>query len=176
LYNISGKIVDELGYSKNWHFPLIANVEGVALERIDYNGKTQTKENWHSAATSAGYGTPTYQNSQFRMDQQVQGEIKLSPEVFSPDNDGLDDFLTIHYQFPERGYVANITIFDAGGRPVRVLQKNALCNTLGYFRWDGLNDKGQKIPAGIYVVYTEVFNLLGKTKKFKNTVVLARRF
>ena len=176
LYNISGKIIDELGYSDDWHFALIDNEEGVALERIDYNGTTQSKENWHSAATSAGYGTPTYQNSQFRIDQQVQGEITLAPEVFSPDNDGFDDFLTINYQFPERGYVANITIFDASGRPVRVLQKNALCNTSGYFRWDGLNDKLQKLPVGVYVVYTEIFNLQGKSKKFKKTTVLARRF
>ncbi|MBI1783240.1 MAG: lamin tail domain-containing protein [Sphingobacteriales bacterium] len=176
LYNINGKIVDEFAYSDKWHFALIANTEGVSLERIDYNGKTQTKENWHSAATSAGYGTPTYQNSQFRIDQQVQGEIKLTPEVFSPDNDGFDDFLTINYQFPERGYVANITIFDASGRPVRVLQKNALCTTSGYFRWDGLNDKLQKVPVGAYIVYTEIFNLQGKTKKFKNTTVVARRF
>lgn len=176
LYSINGKIVDEFAYSDKWHFALIDNTEGVSLERIDYNGKTQTKENWHSAATSAGYGTPTYQNSQFRIDQQVQGEIKLTPEVFSPDNDGFDDFLTINYQFPERGYVANITIFDASGRPVRVLQKNALCTTSGYFRWDGLNDKLQKVPVGAYVVYTEIFNLQGKTKKFKNTTVVARRF
>jgi hypothetical protein len=176
LFNINGKIVDEFAYSDKWHFALIDNTEGVSLERIDYNGKTQTKENWHSAATSAGYGTPTYQNSQFRIDQQVQGEIKLTPEVFSPDNDGFDDFLTIDYQFPERGYVANITIFDASGRPVRVLQKNALCTTSGYFRWDGLNDKLQKVPVGAYIVYTEIFTLQGKTKKFKNTTVVARRF
>ncbi|MGE5108427.1 MAG: lamin tail domain-containing protein [Sphingobacteriales bacterium] len=176
LYNINGKVIDEFAYSDKWHFALIDNSEGVSLERIDYNGATQTKENWHSAATSAGYGTPAYQNSQFRIDQQVQGEIKLTPDVFSPDNDGFDDFLTINYQFPERGYVANITIFDASGRPIRVLQKNALCTTGGYFRWDGLNDKMQKVPVGVYIVYTEIFNLQGKTKKFKNTTVVAKRF
>lgn len=176
LFTINGNIVDEFAYSDKWHFALLDNAEGVALERIDYNAATQTRENWHSAATSAGYGTPTYQNSQFRIDQQVQGEIKLTPEVFSPDNDGFDDFLTIHYQFPERGYVTNITIFDASGRPVRLLQKNALCATTGYFRWDGLDDKQRKVPVGAYIVYTEIFNLQGKSKKFKNTTVVARRF
>ncbi|HET9057064.1 MAG TPA: lamin tail domain-containing protein [Chitinophagaceae bacterium] len=176
LYNINGKIIDEVDYSDRWHFSLIENPEGVSLERIDYNGTTQTKENWHSAAASAGYGTPTYQNSQFRIDQQVQGEIKLTPDVFSPDNDGFDDFLTINYQFPERGYVANITVFDANGRVVRALQKNALCAASGYFRWDGLDDKQGRIPAGIYIIYTEIFNLKGKTKKFKNATVLAKKF
>jgi hypothetical protein len=175
ILNQQGKITDELKYSEKWHFKLIDNREGVALERIDYNAATQQPENWHSAATSAGYGTPTYKNSQYRIDAGVQGEIAVTPEVFSPDNDGLDDFATVGYSFPEPGYIANITIFDAAGRPVRYLQRNALCGIKGSYRWDGLGDKGQQLPVGIYVVYTEIFNLKGKTKKFKNTIVLARR-
>ena len=175
ILNAQGNIIDELKYNEKWHFKLIDNREGVALERIDYNTATQNEENWHSAATSVGYGTPTYKNSQYRLDLQVQGEIKLSPEIISPDNDGMDDFATIDYSFPSPGYVANITIFDANGRIVRYLQRNALCGIKGNFRWDGLGDKFQKLPVGIYIIFTEVFNLDGKKKQFKNTIVLARR-
>ena len=175
ILNAQGKIIDELKYDEKWHFKLIDNREGVALERIDYNAGTQNEENWHSAATSVGYGTPTYKNSQYRLDLQVQGTITVSPEIVSPDNDGMDDFATIDYSFPSPGYVANITIFDANGRPVRYLQRNALCGIKGNFRWDGLGEKFQKLPVGIYVIFTEVFNLDGKKKQFKNTIVLARR-
>ena len=56
--NAQGAIIDELDYDEHWQFPLINNDEGVALERIDYNKPTQDAANWHSAATSAGYGTP----------------------------------------------------------------------------------------------------------------------
>jgi hypothetical protein len=175
LLNNLGEIIDELRYEEKWHFALISNNEGVSLERIDYNKPTQDKGNWHSAATDAGYGTPTYRNSQFKLADVVQGTIAISPEVFSPDNDGFDDFLTVHYQFPEPGYVCNITIFDAGGRPVRNLVRNGLCGLNGYFRWDGLDEKNQKLNMGIYVVLTEVFNLKGKVKKFKNVVTLAKR-
>jgi len=175
ILNAQGNIVDELKYSEKWHFKLIDNREGVALERIDYNAATQNQNNWHSAATSVGYGTPTYKNSQYRLDLQVQGDITLTPEIVSPDNDGMDDFATVDYSFPSPGYVANITIFDANGRPVRYLQRNALCGTKGNFRWDGLGEKFQKLPVGIYIIFTEVFNLDGKKKQFKNTIVLARR-
>lgn len=175
ILNEQGRIVDELVYSEKWHFKLIDNREGVALERIDYNAATQNQDNWHSAATSVGYGTPTYKNSQYRLDLQVQGEISVTPEIVSPDNDGLDDFATIDYSFPSPGYVANITIFDANGRAVRYLQRNALCGIIGNFRWDGLGEKNQKLPVGIYIIHTEVFNLNGKKKQFKNTIVLARR-
>jgi hypothetical protein len=176
LVNNAGAIVDELAYDEKWHFALIDNREGIALERIDPNTKTQNKDNWHSAAKDIGYGTPTYQNSQFKIDLQVQGDISVTPEIFSPDNDGTDDFVTITYQFPENGYVVNITVFDAGGRPVKALQRNALCGLKGNFRWDGLNDQLNKLPLGPYIIFTEVFNLTGKVKRFKNQVVLARRF
>jgi flagellar hook assembly protein FlgD len=71
--------------------------------------------------------------------------------------------------------VANITIFDASGRRVRYLQRNALFGTKGNFTWDGLGDKNQPLAKGVYVVFTEVFNLKGKTKQFKIPVVLTRR-
>jgi len=175
LLNEQGNIVDEVAYTDKWHFKLISNEEGVSLERIDYDAVSQNEQNWHSAASSIGYGTPTYKNSQYKMDAGVQGEISVTPEIMSPDNDGTDDFATINYVFPEPGYVSSITVFDASGRPVRILQRNALNGLKGYYRWDGLDDKNQKLPVGIYIIYTEVFNLQGKTKKFKNVIVLARK-
>lgn len=175
ILNAQGSILDELRYDAKWHFKLIDDAEGISLERIDYNAPTQNAANWHSAATSAGYGTPGYKNSQYRADAELKGTIRVTPEVFSPDNDGMDDFATISYEFPEPGYVTNISIFDAVGRLVRPLQQSALCGTKGYFRWDGLGQKDQKLPMGIYIIYTEVFNLKGKTKRFKQVVVLARR-
>ncbi|MEP7251670.1 MAG: lamin tail domain-containing protein [Ginsengibacter sp.] len=175
ILNGQGNIIDELAYSDKWHFPLISNSEGVSLERIDYDGAS-IQSNFHSAATSVGYGTPGYKNSQYRLNEQVQGEIKISPEVFSPDNDGTDDFATIDYSFPAPGYVTNVTIFDANGRAVRSLQRNSLSGIKGYYRWDGLDDKNKKLPQGIYIIYTEIFNTDGKKKQFKNSIVLARRY
>ncbi|MCW3090248.1 MAG: hypothetical protein JWP81_1317 [Ferruginibacter sp.] len=175
LLNAQGEIADELSYNSNWHFKLINNPEGVSLERIDYNAPTQSADNWHSAATAAGYGTPGFRNSQHTINEHIPDEIKLSPEIVSPDNDGQDDFATLDYNFPSTGYVANITIFDASGRPVRFLKRNALCGTSGSFRWDGLGEKARQLSIGIYIVFTEVFNLAGNRKQFKNAIVLARR-
>lgn len=175
LLNEQGKIIDQLNYLDDWHFALISNEDGVALERIDYNAATQNQQNWHSAASSINYGTPTYKNSQYKADAAVQGEITVTPEIISPDNDGIDDFAIINYSFSEPGYVANISIFDANGRPVRYLQRNALNGLKGYYRWDGLGEKQQKLASGIYIIYTEVFNLQGKSRKFKNVIVVARR-
>lgn len=175
LLNKQGEIVDEVAYSEKWHFPLITNPEGVSLERIDYNGSS-TQLNFHSASTSSGYGTPGYKNSQIKPSDGALSQIKISPEIFSPDNDGIDDFVTIDYSFPLPGFVTNTTIFDATGKPVRYLQKNSLGGLQGYYRWEGLDDKNRRLPQGIYIIYTEIFNTGGNKKSFKNTVVLARKY
>jgi hypothetical protein len=175
ITNSQGNVVDEVSYSEKWHFALINNNEGVALERIDPNDSSQKQSNWHSAASTAGYGTPTYKNSQYKQTNSANAVIEVSPKVFSPDNDGHDDITTISYEVTEPGYVANITIFDANGRLVRYFIKNALLGLKGSWNWDGLNENGQKLPVGTYIIYAEIFNLQGKKKQFKNTVVLARR-
>ncbi|MGN6603085.1 MAG: lamin tail domain-containing protein [Ginsengibacter sp.] len=174
LLNDQQKIVDEVDYSDKWHFSLIHNTEGVSLERIAYDSPSE-KSNFQSAASSAGFGTPGYKNSQSKATSNFRASITVTPEIFSPDNDGFHDFATINYKFPTPGFVANITIFDASGRKVRYLEKSALCGTSGYFKWDGLDEKKQKLPQGIYVIYTEIFNSKGDVRKFKNTVVLARK-
>ena len=176
IVNVQGKIIEDLQYDSKWHFALIENKEGISLERIDYSMPAQHKDNWTSAASTAGYGTPGYQNSQFKADIQMQGTITADIKVFSPDNDGFNDLVTISYQMTAPAFVANVTIFDASGRPVRYLVKNSTLGLQGSFRWDGLDDNFQRLPVGLYIVFTEIFNLRGKTKKFKNVVTLARKF
>ncbi|HEX6181824.1 MAG TPA: lamin tail domain-containing protein, partial [Chitinophagaceae bacterium] len=144
LLNQQGTIIDELSYDEKWHFPLIANREGVALERIDYQLPTQHKENWTSAAADAGFGTPTARNSQFKTYQAVQGSIELGTPVFSPDGDGRDDLCFIHYEFANPNNVANVTVFDINGIPVRKLYSNITLSEKGVFRWDGLDDRGRR--------------------------------
>jgi hypothetical protein len=177
ILNNTGRILDELAYDQRWHFALISNREGVALERIDPDKPTNASDNWTSAAESAGFGTPTYQNSQFKKDAGApEGSITINPAMFSPDNDGFEDFTLIEFRFTEPGYVANVTILDALGRPVRILQRNTTIAASGSFRWDGLNDKQQRVATGNYVVLFEAFNLEGKKQAYKKAVTVARKF
>jgi hypothetical protein len=176
LMNLQGAVVDELQYDHSWHFGLINDEEGIALERINYNLPTQNKWNWSSAASTVGFGTPGYPNSQLMGDDQVKGQVTISPTVFSPDNDGFNDFAVIDYQLSEPGFVANIRIFDANGRMVRYLAQNATLSATGRFRWDGLGDRLNKLPIGTYIVLTELFDGQSKKKKFKQAVTLVRRY
>ncbi|HUM47200.1 MAG TPA: lamin tail domain-containing protein [Chitinophagales bacterium] len=174
LLNSETLRVDQLHYHDTWQFPLIDEVEGVALERINFNSPTQDSLNWHSAASTIGFGTPTYKNSQFS--QPVAGdEITLSPAAFSPDQDGFNDVLSISYSFDQPGYTANVRIFDEKGRQVTDLVHNALLSQNGAFTWDGITDKNEKAAMGIYIVYAEIFDLDGTVKQYKKACVVAAK-
>ena len=175
ILNAAGDIIDEVEYKQEWHFQLIQNTEGVALERIDPEEESSDKNNWQSAAATAGYGTPTYKNSQYKRVDISKAGVEITPKVFSPDGDGFDDVATIVYNMAQTGFMANILVFDANGKVVRHLVKNELLSLKGSWKWDGLDEKGNKLAVGNYIIYTEIYNLTGKKEAFKNTVVLARR-
>jgi hypothetical protein len=165
-------IVDELRYDESWHSKMIANPEGVTLERITYESPTQNKNNWTSASSSSGSGTPGYVNSQFRTGDNVNAEISVLPEIFSPNNDGRNDFASIYIKAEEPGKIANAVIFNAMGRRVRYLLKNEILGISNRFTWDGCDDKDQLLPSGIYIIFTQVFNTKGAVIKYRNCVVL----
>lgn len=171
----SGMVIDEVSYNEDWHFTLLAIKEGVSLERLNPDGPSNERNNWHSAASSAGYGTPGYQNSQAGRAEGEDATLEIVPKVFSPDGDGFEDRVSITYTTRQTGYVANLTFFDAAGRPVRYLVRNGLLGTQGAWTWDGLGERGERLPVGTYIFHAEFFNLQGKKQQFKRAVVLARR-
>ncbi len=176
LLNNEGRVIDFFDYSENYHFPLIKDPNGVSLERIAADAPTNNISNWHSAASTAGYATPGYVNSQSILDNTIADKINVFPKVFLPDNSGLDDFTTISYNFGTNGFIANISIFDVAGRKVRTIAKNDLLPQNGFYTWDGTSDNRTKVNVGYYIVLFEIFNLQGKALKFKKTVAVAGKF
>jgi hypothetical protein len=156
------------------HFRLIRDKKGKSLERIDYNRPTDDETNWHTAAETVGFATPGRENSQYA-DTDIDGEISLSPPIFSPDNDGYEDVITFSYSFSKEGFVGNAYVYDSEGRMVRYLLQNQLLGTEGAFSWDGITDRGDKGRIGAYIFVFEVFNLEGNVNVFKKSFVLGGR-
>lgn len=173
LSDVSGSVVDEVRYNRKWQFPLVVDDAGVALERIDPGGSSQDAANWHSAAATAGYGTPGYRNSQYLVTEKTNATVSIHPRIFSPDNDGHEDLALIRYQLNESGYVANLVVLNAAGQQVRHLVKNALLGKEGSWQWDGLNERNGALPSGPYIILTELFNLQGRKQVYKHVVIVA---
>ena len=173
--NIEDSIVDELNYQSAWHFSLLTDVAGVALERLNTELPAQNKNNWASASSASGYGTPGYQNSQRVPMLPGTDRITIQPKVFSPDNDGVNDFILLHITLEEPGFVMNTIVYDMSGRKIRWLLKNETIGMDGQYKWDGLDDQSLPLPQGMYILVSELYNLRGQTRKFKNAVTLVRR-
>jgi len=171
LTSSTDSVIDELQYNEDMHHSLIKDTKGVSLEKINLMG-VSLPENWHSAASSVNYGTPAYQNSQFLEEGSAQSAFELTPEVFSPDNDGYEDVLQIHYRMQEVGFQLNLIVYDARGRQVNRLVKNELLGTEGTFYWNGEDEDGQKAGMGIYILLFEYFDVQGNVKSEKLSTVL----
>jgi hypothetical protein len=168
-----GSTLDLFRYSDDLHFTLVNNPEGYSLERVDPERPSSDATNWQTASDLAGRATPGYLNSQYASAPEPTGSLTIDPAIFSPDNDGYQDVLTIVYRFDQPGFVGNLSIFDATGREMRKLMENLLLGTEGAIAWDGLMEGGGKARVGAYIVLLEVYDLAGNVETYKKTITLA---
>lgn len=177
LASKTGQMIDVMSYTEKMHYPLLNYFDGVSLERISFNRLSNDIKNWQSASQTTGFASPGYQNSAFISDENAtsEEEIGVDPEVFSPDGDGYNDLTSIRWSFASGGYTLNIHIYSSSGQHVRHLTKSELISPTGAVSWNGLDDNGNKVPVGIYIVAAEAFNMEGKVKGFKKAVVVATR-
>ncbi len=172
LLDAEMQVIDELFYSTKMHAPLLADEEGISLERNSFAVAANIFSNWHSASTQSGYGTPGYQNSQFQIEDVFKPVVTFEPESFSPNSDGYNDEYKIICKLEKPGYYINISIFDAAGRFVIQLAKNEILGTVGEYKWNGRDKPGQRQNLGVYVVVVEIFDLHGNIHRYKDGVVL----
>ena len=150
-------VIDEVSYSPKWHDSAIKEPKGVALERTDPDKPTQDATNWHSAAASAGYGTPGYRNS-----QQILPSGTLNGFERPSWSESERSYL-LHYQLADAGYRCRIWIFDTMGRRIAEIANLSTLATEGTLRWDGLGHDGSRPKPGIYIFYAELFLPNGTT-------------
>ncbi len=173
LMNDTFAIIDEFSYSEKMQLATLKDVNGISLERISPDRPSNFPGNWHSAAETAGYGTPGYKNSQSVDNTEANQAVSLADEFFSPDNDGYKDFLQINYQFEQPGCRVQVYIFDTMGRLVRKLFNNELLGSQGSLTWDGSDDEGHMCMVGMYIIFIRTVFDDGTVKEYKKPCVLA---
>ncbi|HEX8549489.1 MAG TPA: lamin tail domain-containing protein [Cytophagaceae bacterium] len=170
LKNNTHQVMDEMSFDEKMHHVLIKNKEGVSLERISPFAPSASQDSWHSASANSGYGTPGYENSQnVNLENQ---NFSIEPHVFSPNQDGYNDFAVIRYNFGSTGYIGNLNVFDAHGRHIQTLANNSLLSTEGIFQWDGTDKEHRMAIPGQYIVVFSSYHMSGDVKDFKEVVVL----
>ncbi len=167
--------VDALAYSPDWHHPHLEDTRGIALERRSLQPNGISSSNWSSSVSPHG-GTPGQTNSINLQESEAPftGSVHVEPSIFSPDGDGRNDVLPVHFSLFSSSQVLEIQIYDINGRRVRTLVPPTIVGQQGTFFWDGSDNEGQLLPIGVYIIAVEALDVRGGTAYFfKKPAVLA---
>jgi len=175
LTDFLGNTIDSVIYSDKWHNSNFTITKDRSLERINPNIDGNDKNNWSSSVNNLG-ATPGKRNSIFTVKLPTNSEISVSPNPFSPDDDGFEDFTIISYKLTQPVAQVKVKIYDSNGRLVRTLENNLSSGLSGNIVFNGLDDEGIPLRIGIYIVYLEALNQnSGVTEALKAPLVVARK-
>jgi hypothetical protein len=175
LKDLTGQTIDSVAYEPRWHHPDVVDTKGRSLERINPNIDSNDPRDW-STCTNIFGGTPGKANSIVTTSKKRNSLISISPNPFSPDGDGFEDFCIIRYALPVITSTLNIRIYDIKGRLVRALASGELAGPQGEIVWDGNDDNKQRTRIGLYVIFLEATdNSSGNVTTAKAVAVVAAK-
>jgi hypothetical protein len=170
LADFHGRVQDSLSFSQQW-----GGDNGISLERINPSLASADSSNWSSCVEALG-STPGKRNSIFTELVPQQAAITVSPQPFSPDGDGHDDFAIIQVQVPAATATVHVKIYDLRGRLVHQLLNNAPVGASSEVIWNGRDENNQAAPMGIYIIYLQAIQATGGVLvEARTTLVLARK-
>jgi hypothetical protein len=174
LLNRELVVIDEVIYSEEMHYTLLAGAEGISLEKIRPEAESAGSMNWHSASESSGWGTPGKENSVYNKIPQSDDQVVFSSGRLSPDNDGYEDVLVIDLNLDGPGNVVTVSVFDETGGFIRKIAENMLAGNHATIVWDGTYKNGSLVDTGIYIILIELFNDKGKARFWKKVCTVIR--
>jgi hypothetical protein len=151
---------------------LLRSTKGVSLERISPVFPSHIPSTWQSASSSQDYATPGLKNSTALSAEPVFEPISLFPQVFDPGGSTGPSQVSIRYSMEQSGWVGSFIIYSAAGREVRILGQNQILGTSGVFSWTGTDASGTRVPPGYYILVAQLFDLTGRVKVVKRTLVV----
>lgn len=177
ISSVNNLVIDECIYSNDMHHHMLDDTKGVALERISFEIRADQSSNWTSAASMAEFCTPGSENSQHlaNVEEVLNKQLKVDPEIFSPNNDGHNDLLRISYHLPKDEYTLNASVYDASGRLITHIARNEVISSTGTLFWNGMDADQKPAHMGIYVIYFEAVGVNGNVVQRKETCVLAKQ-
>ena len=167
-------LIDSILYHEEWHFTYLKSFDGIALERINFNQPAFSGSNWASASSLENYGTPGYRNSQ-QAEVLANSPLQIEPKIIVPDANGRDDFATIKIVEKDNA-LATINIYNLNGQRIIQLSNNELINGISYYTWNGTGEQGGIVPLGHYLVVVDLIKENGKTKSYKELIVVGTGF
>lgn len=156
LFDPSGVEIDRVQYE-----PGPGKREGISIERVRIDGRSDDFNNWHSSLSPAG-STPGLPNSLILGEPSPEHGFRASPNPFSPDGDGMDEVIFLEYSVPAGNNRVRLRIYDTAGRLIRTLKNGEEEERTGFALWDGHDDDGNTAVIGRYIALLESVPVRGR--------------
>jgi hypothetical protein len=166
--------LDSVYYSPQWHNKNLLTTKNRSIERLNPLLGSNDNLNWSSSVAPEG-ASPGKPNSIFTETVVTESKAVITPNPFSPDNDGFEDFATINFNLAQRLAQVRIKVFDSQGRLVRTIAHNRPSGPSNSVIFDGLDDSGRALRIGIYILLIEIVTDSGQNDLIKLPVVIARK-
>lgn len=166
--------LDSVYYSPKWHNKNLLTTKNRSIERLNPLLGSNDNTNWSSSVASDG-ASPGKSNSIFTETVVTESKAVITPNPFSPDNDGFEDFATINFNLAQKLAQVRIKVFDSQGRLVRTVAHNRPSGPSSSVIFDGLDDGGRALRIGIYILLIEIVTDSGQSDLIKLPVVIARK-
>ncbi len=164
---------ERVNYTGDWYGRKVER--GISLEKINPEFNGQMPGNWAAAVATSG-STPGKPNSVLVQPGVSSADLDISPNPFSPDGDGHEDFAVIRFQLDTNILFVNVRIFDIRGRLVRFLANGMAVAGRGQLVWDGKDDNGRVARIGAYICYLQALDTERQTtRQFKKTIILMKQ-
>ncbi len=157
-----GTVVDMVEFVAKW-----GGQDGRSLERIHPDWPSRESGTWSSCSPPAT-STPCLVNSIFSSSPADRASISVHPDPFETETE-------ISYLLTVPTAIVKLEIYDIKGRLVRRLIDQEARGSAGTVTWQGNDEEGHPLRAGIYIVYLEAIHAeRGVLEKARATVTLAR--
>lgn len=179
LLDPTGACIDSMWYSDDWHSPFLPDPAGISLELLQPGFHLLGADAWSSCTARTG-GTPGMRNSIYSEEplesNSGDASLSVSPNPFSPDGDGQEDFCLFRCRLPSNVNQVRVRIYDVEGRQIATLLNNQPMGRDGMVVWDGLDSEGRRARVGAYVALLEGLDPYSNSVvAVKSVVVVARR-
>lgn len=163
INNFTLGMIDSVVYKASYHSPLLADEDGVSLEKIDTTQSGLLPRVWASSNSFSNYASPGCANSLINPKMTKESFVLASPYFQTASL--MNTRAVIQYKLNKSNYSVQIKVLDRRGLLVKDIANNILIGSEGNFFWDGSDNQGKNVAIGIYFIYVTAIHSDGSIEK-----------
>ncbi|MGK0316975.1 MAG: gliding motility-associated-like protein [Saprospiraceae bacterium] len=101
----------------------------------------------------------------------IEENLVHLPNIFSPNNDGINDFMTFNYFARSVSSIEQFSVYDRWGGLVHNIKNVPIAN--GESIWDGYSDN-EILPNGVYTYYLNLIYINGTNEELIKSITVLR--